>query len=92
MQTLETFTPAQQADWLKFVTACSRAPLLGFSCLHPHISVQMAGSVLDSETQQRLPSSATCVNLLKLPPYPDGRTMRSKLLLAIENISGFDLS
>ena len=74
------------------MTACSRAPLLGFSCLQPHLSVQMAGSVLDAASQQRLPSSATCVNLLKLPPYPDARTMRSKLLLAIENIQGFDLS
>ena len=53
---------------------------------------QMAGSVLDGAAQQRLPTSATCVNLLKLPPYQAPGVLRDKLLLAIRNAAGFDLS
>ena len=48
--------------------------------------------VLDQGSQQRLPTASTCINLLKLPPYPTPAIMRSKLLLAIQNIQGFDLS
>ena len=48
--------------------------------------------VLDQDSQQRLPTASTCINLLKLPPYPTASIMRSKLLLAIQNIQGFDLS
>jgi ubiquitin-protein ligase E3 C len=29
----------------------------------------MAGSMLDEERPERLPTASTCVNLLKLPPY-----------------------
>ena len=54
--------------------------------------VQMAGGVLDGAAQQRLPTSATCVNLLKLPPYQAQGVLRDKMLLAVRNASGFDLS
>lgn len=54
--------------------------------------MQMAGGVLDGSTQQRLPTSATCVNLLKLPPYQAPGVLRDKMLLAIRNAAGFDLS
>jgi hypothetical protein len=33
----------------------------------------MAGSMLDAAEPDRLPTAATCMNLLKLPPY---RTMQ----------------
>jgi hypothetical protein len=52
----------------------------------------MAGSVLDPAAQERLPTSATCMNLLKLPPYGNEAAMRGKLLMAIESGAGFDLS
>ncbi len=102
------FSPEQQHAFLRFVTACSRAPLLGFRCaracvractsrrqvstpqcgdaevaerspcvvgrvhcryLEPQLCVQMAGSVLDPDATKRLPTAATCLNMLKLPPY-----------------------
>ncbi|CAN0452755.1 unnamed protein product, partial [Scytosiphon promiscuus] len=47
---------------LKFVTSCSRPPLLGFERLNPPICVQR---VPEGE-EGRLPSSATCMNLLKV--------------------------
>lgn len=86
------FTPEQQAGFLRFVTACSRPPLLGFRYLEPQLCVQMAGSALDAAAQQRLPTSATCMNLLKLPPFRSAGLLRDKLLFAIRNAAGFDLS
>lgn len=90
--TLASFSPEEQRAFLKFVTACSRAPLLGFRCLEPPVCVQMAGSVLDEFAGVRLPTSATCMNLLKLPPYRTHAAMREKLLYAITAGAGFDLS
>ena len=55
-------------------------------------ALQMAGGVLDEAAQERLPSSSTCINLLKLPPYRTAKAIRSKLLFAIKNVAGFDLS
>ena len=40
----------------------------------------------------RLPTASTCVNLLKLPMYTDERTLREKLLYAIEADAGFEYS
>ena len=53
---------------------------------------QMAGQVLDEAAQERLPTASTCVNLLKLPPYRSASVIREKLLYAIKNVGGFDLS
>ncbi len=54
--------------------------------------MQMAGSVLDEAAQERLPSASTCINLLKLPPYRSATAIRDKLLYAVKNVAGFDLS
>ncbi|KAA6423490.1 MAG: E3 ubiquitin- ligase UPL6 [Trebouxia sp. A1-2] len=86
------FTAEQQSQLLKFVTACSRAPLLGFKYLEPGLSIQMAGSSLDPHASDRLPTAATCMNLLKLPPYRSAHQIRDKLLYAAKNAGGFDLS
>ncbi|DBB12911.1 TPA: hypothetical protein ACH3X3_005665 [Trebouxia sp. C0006] len=86
------FTAEQQSQLLKFVTACSRAPLLGFKYLEPGLSIQMAGSTLDPHASDRLPTAATCMNLLKLPPYRSAHQIRDKLLYAAKNAGGFDLS
>ena len=45
---------------LKFVTSTPRAPLLGFSHLNPQFSIRDS-----SDDQTRLPSTSTCMNLLK---------------------------
>ncbi|KAK6386233.1 ubiquitin-protein ligase (E3) [Exophiala oligosperma] len=72
---------------LKFVTSTPRAPLLGFSHLNPRFSIRDS-----SGDQERLPSTSTCVNLLKLPRYGDIETMKEKLLYAVNSGAGFDLS
>lgn len=91
-EALETFPAEDQRGFLKFVTGCSRAPLLGFQYLQPHMCIQMAGTVLDEASKQRLPTASTCMNLLKLPPYSTMELAREKLLYAINAASGFDLS
>jgi ubiquitin-protein ligase E3 C len=52
----------------------------------------MSGGVLDAGARQRLPTAATCMNLLKLPPYKGVAEMREKLLYAITAGAGFELS
>ncbi|XP_029044161.1 ubiquitin-protein ligase E3C [Osmia bicornis bicornis] len=80
------FSDQQKGQLLKFVTSCSRPPLLGFKELDPPFCIQHAGSV------DRLPTSSTCMNLLKLPEFPDEKTLREKLLYAIQAGAGFELS
>jgi hypothetical protein len=41
---------------------------------------------------ERLPTAATCFNLLKLPNYHTKKVLREKLLYAMKSASGFDLS
>jgi hypothetical protein len=87
---LGSLTPQQQAAFLRFITSCPRPPLLGFQYLEPPLCVQMA--VGDGATE-RLPTAATCMNLLKLPPYEGGAgELRDKLVYAIEAGAGFELS
>jgi len=86
---IESFTAEQQAAFLKFVTSCSRQPLLGFQHLHPKFSIQKVPAGSDDS---RLPSSATCMNLLKLPQYANSSKLKEKLLYAITSNSGFELS
>ncbi|KAI8083324.1 uncharacterized protein B0P05DRAFT_610573 [Gilbertella persicaria] len=84
---LESFDNPLRMKFVKFVTSCSRPPLLGFKELVPQFCLRNAG--LDND---RLPTSSTCVNLLKLPNYSNYEILRQKLLYAINADAGFDLS
>ncbi|EGD78073.1 Ube3b protein [Salpingoeca rosetta] len=79
-------TPEDRGLLLRFITSCPRPPLQGFAYLQPKLAIRNA---LDPT---RLPTASTCVNLLKLPPYEDEETLRTKLLTAIRSNSGFHLS
>lgn len=84
---MEGFDDQQKRNVLKYVSSTPRAPLLGFSQLKPKFSIRDGGT-----DENRLPSTSTCVNLLKLPRYTTERTLREKLIYAIESGAGFDLS
>lgn len=84
---VEGFTDEEKRKLLKFVTSCSRPPLLGFKELYPAFCIHNGGSDLE-----RLPTASTCMNLLKLPEFQDEALLRSKLLYAIECAAGFELS
>ncbi|KAK5136090.1 hypothetical protein LTR08_004140 [Meristemomyces frigidus] len=77
----------QRRKVVKFVTSTPRGPLLGFSQLNPRFSIRDSGA-----DENRLPSTSTCVNLLKLPMYRSAEVLRAKLLAAVESGAGFDLS
>ncbi|XP_036102269.1 ubiquitin-protein ligase E3C isoform X2 [Molossus molossus] len=84
---VEGFSDEEKRKLLKFVTSCSRPPLLGFKELHPAFCIHNGGPDLE-----RLPTASTCMNLLKLPEFQDEALLRGKLLYAIEGAAGFELS
>ncbi|KAJ3307475.1 hypothetical protein HDV03_000123 [Kappamyces sp. JEL0829] len=84
---VESMVNQDRALLVKFITSCSRPPLLGFGELNPPICIRYAGP-----DQERLPTASTCVNLLKLPGYKDEAVLRDKLEYAIRSRSGFELS
>ncbi|EPS40412.1 hypothetical protein H072_5778 [Dactylellina haptotyla CBS 200.50] len=84
---MERLEESDKRAVLKFVTSVSRAPLLGFGSLNPKFSIRDAGS-----DPTRLPSTSTCVNLLKLPRYQSEHVLEEKLLYAANAGAGFDLS
>jgi ubiquitin-protein ligase E3 C len=103
---VEEMTLDDQSSLLRFITSCPRQPLLGFAQLHPKIGIQrvmahenpaIEESIRGSNRPNiaasgRLPTSATCMNLLKLPVYANQQTLMEKLLYAIRSKSGFELS
>ncbi|KAG2624787.1 E3 ubiquitin-protein ligase UPL6-like isoform X1 [Panicum virgatum] len=91
-EVLKSFSSDNQKKFLKFVTGCSRGPLLGFQYLEPKFCIHRAGVPGMEEHADRLPTSATCMNLLKLPPYKTKEQLQMKLLYAINSEAGFDLS
>ncbi|KAI0503418.1 hypothetical protein F5B22DRAFT_640148 [Xylaria bambusicola] len=84
---MRTLKDSERRDVLKYVTSTPRAPLLGFSQLKPQFSIRDGGP-----DEERLPSTSTCVNLLKLPVYKSAATLKAKLLYAVQSGAGFDLS
>ncbi|KAI9172891.1 ubiquitin-protein ligase (E3) [Blastocladiella emersonii ATCC 22665] len=81
------FEEEDRRHLVRFITSCNRAPLLGFKELVPKLCIRPGGS-----DQEWLPTSSTCVNLLKLPKYQDKATLREKLLYSIRSGIGFELS
>lgn len=84
---IRSFDNATRQKVLKFCTSCSRPPFLGFVELQPKFCISMAGS-----SEERLPTSSTCINLLKLPAYSSGGRLEEKLLYSINTEAGFYLS
>ena len=84
---MSSLSTEEVAKVLKFVTSTPRAPLLGFGNLNPRFSIRDSGG-----DQTRLPSTSTCVNLLKLPVYRDEKILKERLLYSVNAGAGFNLS
>ncbi|KAI9153180.1 hypothetical protein LWI28_007303 [Acer negundo] len=97
-EVVEGFEPNERCLLLKFVTSCSRGPLLGFKHLQPSFTIHKVAcdtslwATLGGQDVDRLPSASTCYNTLKLPTYKRSGTLREKLLYAINSNAGFELS
>ncbi|KAF8822597.1 hypothetical protein IE077_003394 [Cardiosporidium cionae] len=85
-EVLEEMSEEERSEFLMFVTSSARAPLVGFHNLNPSFTIHKVPA------QTRLPSSSTCVNLLKLPDYGEKTILKEKLFQAIKNAHGFGLS
>ncbi|KAJ1905150.1 hypothetical protein LPJ81_002082 [Coemansia sp. IMI 209127] len=81
---VRALSPERRRRLLAFVTASERVPFGGYARLT--FVVQRHGP--DSE---HLPAAITCFGRLLLPQYASEAKMRAKLLMAIENSSGFGL-
>ncbi|EOY08056.1 E3 ubiquitin-protein ligase UPL7 isoform 3, partial [Theobroma cacao] len=79
-QVMKDFEPKERCMLLKFVTSCSRAPLLGFKFLQPSFTIHKVASdaplwaTIGGPDVERLPSASTCYNTLKLPTYKRSST------------------
>lgn len=96
---VDEMTAEQQHKLLKFMTSCSRQPLLGFASLRPLPCIQQIrlpdeifARSNDAYKEAPLPTSSTCMNLLKLPNYRWKGLLKEKLLTAIESGAGFELT
>ena len=86
---LRSLQPADRAALLKFVTACERAPPLGFAALAPPFTIRKVPILRDAD---KLPTASTCFNVLKLPTYSSEAVLRARLLTSVHSGAGFDLS
>ena len=91
---VEKMTKEMKTKFLTFVTGCPRIPLDGFD---PQFTVTCS----DDMEATALPRSHTCFNQLVLPPYHlacpgdltvGRKTLKEKLLYAIEHAHGFHMT
>jgi len=84
---LRSFTQQERKDFLQFVTASPRVPAEGFRALDPPLTIQRI------EETDKLPSSSTCFNLLKLPDVKSEEILNEKIRRVItEGLEGFAFS
>ncbi|GAB5360522.1 hypothetical protein AAMO2058_000635600 [Amorphochlora amoebiformis] len=103
---VRALSPHQRRLLLKFVTACSHPPLLGFKDMSPPFTIRfvpledrspaktkpLLSRIFDRNPKTgQLPTAATCFNMLKLPLYRSQKALTEKLIMAIESKAGFDL-
>ena len=80
LQILQEFNQKEKEKFLFFCTSLKRLPIGGFSKLRPKFSVHKSFSTV--------PTSSTCVNMLKLPILPY-KKLKDILLYVINADAGF---
>ena len=87
---IENFDNDERAEFLQFVTGCSKVPLEGFSALQGigGINRFKISKVFDKNFE-RLPTAHTCTNQLDLPEYPNKEILYDRLTFAIKEGKGF---
>ena len=82
---MRDFDDEGRRGFLKFFTGSSRIPLDGFD---PALNItEGVDMVTDS-----LPKAHTCFNQLVLPQYSSYEVLKEKILFAVANTEGFELS
>ena len=82
---IESFDNDERAEFLQFVTGCSKVPLEGFSALQGIGGInKFKISKVFEKNFERLPTAHTCMNQLDLPEYPNKEILHERLTLAIK--------
>ncbi|CAL2031687.1 unnamed protein product [Caenorhabditis brenneri] len=86
-EVVENLSNEDKMAFLKFITGCSRAPVDGLKSLVPRMGVLVLQT-----SEDELPTSATCMNLLRIPRYSNRARLEEKLRYAINSGAGFELA
>uniref|UniRef100_A0A672FVL6 E3 ubiquitin-protein ligase HACE1 n=1 Tax=Salarias fasciatus TaxID=181472 RepID=A0A672FVL6_SALFA len=80
---VNSLTQEERVLLLQFVTGSSRVPHGGFAFLMGGSGLQKFTIAAVPYTSNLLPTSSTCINMLKLPEYPSQEVLRDRLLVAL---------
>ncbi|AWO97172.1 putative E3 ubiquitin-protein ligase HACE1-like [Scophthalmus maximus] len=82
-EVVKSLTQEERVLLLQFVTGSSRVPHGGFAFLMGGSGLQKFTVAAVAFTSNLLPTSSTCINMLKLPEYPSQEVLRDRLLVAL---------
>ncbi|KAL7393059.1 hypothetical protein ABVT39_006007 [Epinephelus coioides] len=82
-EVVNSLTQEERVLLLQFVTGSSRVPHGGFAYLMGGSGLQKFTVAAVPYTSNLLPTSSTCINMLKLPEYPSQEVLRDRLLVAL---------
>ncbi|KII61518.1 NEDD4-like E3 ubiquitin-protein ligase WWP2 [Thelohanellus kitauei] len=85
---VEEMTPEERAKLIQFTTGTSHVPVTGFADLVGSHGTQLF-NIEKWGQASHLPRAHTCFNRLDLPPYNSYDELKTKLLTAINETSGF---
>merc|ERR1712154_685157 len=92
------FDIKQKRQFIRFLTGSLSLPLGGLSKLNPAFTITKFATteqqfLYEHAEYEQLPHATTCRHSLRLPPYKNKQTLKSKLLLAMSQCqTGFYLS
>uniref|UniRef100_A0A6B2FZU3 HECT-type E3 ubiquitin transferase n=1 Tax=Myxobolus squamalis TaxID=59785 RepID=A0A6B2FZU3_MYXSQ len=87
-QFVEKSNEKTRAKLIKFVTGSTNIPVSGFGDLYCSSNRKMF-TIEKWNKPHHLPTGHTCFNRIDLPPYSSYEELETKLLLAIDECSGF---
>ncbi|XP_075058943.1 E3 ubiquitin-protein ligase HACE1 isoform X2 [Mixophyes fleayi] len=82
-EVVEELTQEERVLLLQFVTGSSRVPHGGFAYIMGGSGLQNFTIAAVAYTSNLLPTSSTCINMLKLPEYPSKEILKDRLLVAL---------
>ncbi|XP_060609077.1 E3 ubiquitin-protein ligase HACE1 [Anolis sagrei] len=82
-EVVEELSQEERVLLLQFVTGSSRVPHGGFAHIMGGSGLQNFTIAAVPYTPNLLPSSSTCINMLKLPEYPNKEILKNRLLVAL---------
>ncbi|XP_048349784.1 E3 ubiquitin-protein ligase HACE1 isoform X2 [Sphaerodactylus townsendi] len=82
-EVVEELTQEERVLLLQFVTGSSRVPHGGFAHIMGGSGLQNFTIAAVPYTPNLLPTSSTCINMLKLPEYPRKEILKDRLLVAL---------